>query len=211
MSTFQITGARATGLATIAADGTVLDTWYPSPELAEGIAASGSTRLSGAEAVAALGADVAKALSDCAVRGTTVVAVRTEIKSLAEAPTDTHDAYLRLHLLSHRQVAPHGANVTGIFGLLANVAWTNFGPCAVSEVPAARLKARAAGRLLEIKGVDKFPQMTDYVIPSGVRIANADRVHAHHMLWPATYGSTTSCAKLALSAYSKALMKSRVL
>ena len=176
MSTFQTTGARATGLATIAADGTVLDTWFPAPELAEGIAASGTTRLTESEAVAALGADAAKALSACSVRQVTVVAVRTEIKSLADAPTDTHDAYLRLHLLSHRLVLPHGANVAGIFGLLANVAWTNWGPCAVSEVPAARLKARAAGRVLEVKGVDKFPQMTDYVIPSGVRIANADRV-----------------------------------
>ena len=176
MSTFVTTGARATGLATLAADGTVLDTWFPAPELAEGIA---STRLTEAQAVAALsgfGADVAQALAACSVRGTTVVAVRTEIKSLADAPADTHDAYLRLHLLSHRLVAPHGANVTGIFGLLPNVAWTNFGPCALADVPAARLKARGTGRVLEIKGLDKFPQMTDYVIPSGVRIANADRV-----------------------------------
>ena len=142
MSTFQTTGARATGLATLAADGTVLDTWFPAPELAGDVAASGSTRLTEAEAIAALGADAAKALSACAVRGTTVVAVRTDIKSLADAPNDAHDAYLRLHLLSHRLVQPHGANVTGIFGLLANVAWTNFGPCAVSEVPAARMKAR---------------------------------------------------------------------
>jgi 2,3,4,5-tetrahydropyridine-2-carboxylate N-succinyltransferase len=169
MSTFQTTGARATGLATIAADGTVLDTWFPAPELAADVAASGSTRLTQAEAVAALGADVAQALVACSVRNATVVAVRTEIKSLADAPTDTHDAYLRLHL-------PHGANVTGIFGLLPNVAWTNFGPCALADVPAARLKARGTGRVLEIKGLDKFPQMTDYVIPSGVRIANADRV-----------------------------------
>ena len=102
MSTFVTTGARAIGLATLAADGTVLDSWFPAPELIDGIAASGSTRLSEAEAVAALGADVAKALAPCAVRGTTVVAVRTEIKSLADAPADTHDAYLRLHLLSHR-------------------------------------------------------------------------------------------------------------
>jgi 2,3,4,5-tetrahydropyridine-2-carboxylate N-succinyltransferase len=145
MSTLVTTGARATGLATLAADGTVLDTWFPAPELASDVIASGSTRLSEAEAVAALGADVAKALAACAVRGTTVVAMRTDIKSLADAPADTHDAYLRLHLLSHRLVQPHGANVTGIFGLLANVAWTNFGPCAVSEVPAARLKARAIG------------------------------------------------------------------
>ena len=176
MSTFVTTGARAIGLATLAADGTVLDTWYPAPELVDGLSASGSTLLSEAEAVAALGADVAAALAPCAVRSTSVVAVRTEIKSLADAPADTYDAYLRLHLLSHRLVAPHGANVAGIFGLLANVAWTNLGPCAIAEVPAARLRARASGRVLEVKGVDKFPQMTDYVIPAGVRIANADRV-----------------------------------
>ncbi|MBM3386848.1 MAG: 2,3,4,5-tetrahydropyridine-2,6-dicarboxylate N-succinyltransferase, partial [Betaproteobacteria bacterium] len=176
MSPFVTTGARAIGLATLAADGTVLDTWFPAPELMDGIATSGSTRLSEAQAVATLGADVAQAFKPCAIRNTTVVAVRTEIASLADAPADTHDAYLRLHLLSHRLVQPHGANVAGIFGLLANVAWTNFGPCAVADVPTARLKARAAGRLLEVKGVDKFPQMTDYVIPSGVRIANADRV-----------------------------------
>ena len=84
MSSYKTTGARATGLATLAADGTVLDTWFPAPELADGIAASSSTRLSEAEAVAALGADVALALSTCAIRGTTVVAVRTEIKSLAD-------------------------------------------------------------------------------------------------------------------------------
>ena len=174
MSTFQTIGARAIGLATIAADGTVLDTWFPAPELASDVAASGTTLVTAAEASAALSAEVA--LSACGVRNTTVVAVRTEIKSLADAPADTHDAYLRLHLLSHRLVQPHGANVAGIFGLLPNVAWTNFGPCALADVPAARLKARGTGRVLEIKGVDKFPQMTDYVIPSGVRIANADRV-----------------------------------
>ncbi len=85
MSTFVTTGARAIGLATLAADGTVLDSWFPAPELSEGIAASGSTRLTEAQAVAARGADVAKALTACAVRNTTVVAVRTEIKSLADA------------------------------------------------------------------------------------------------------------------------------
>lgn len=176
MSSFLLSGARATGLATLAADGTVLDTWFPAPELAFDVAASGSQRLSAEQAVAVLGADAPAALAPCSVRGVSVVAVRTEIKSLADAPVDTHDAYLRLHLLSHRLVQPHGANLTGVFGLLPNVAWTNFGPCAVADVPAARMRARAAGRLLEIKGVDKFPQMTDYVVPSGVRMANADRV-----------------------------------
>ena len=107
MSTLVTTGARATGLATLAADGTILDTWFPAPELADGIAASASTRLTEAEAVAALGADAAKALAACSVRNVTVVAVRTEIKSLADAPADTHDAYLRLHLLSHLLVKPN--------------------------------------------------------------------------------------------------------
>jgi 2,3,4,5-tetrahydropyridine-2,6-dicarboxylate N-succinyltransferase len=115
-------------------------------------------------------------LTTCQVRNVTLVAVQTEITSLADAPADAHDAYLRLHLLSHRLVRPNSINVTGIFGLLPNVAWTNFGPCPLEDVGAARLKARALGRVLEVKGVDKFPQMTDYVIPSGVRIANADRV-----------------------------------
>ena len=169
-------GARATGLATLAADGSVLDTWFPAPELSDSVQASGTTRLSEADAVAALGADAVAAMQACAVRGTTVVAVRTEIANLADGALDAHDAYLRLHLLSHRLVQPHGANMNGIFGLLTNVAWTNYGPCAVADVPAARLRARATGRALEVKGVDKFPQMTDYVIPSGVRIANADRV-----------------------------------
>ena len=144
MSTFVSTGARAIGLATLAADGTVLDTWYPAPELADGIAASGSTRLSAAEA-AALGEHAAQALAPCAVRNTTVVAVRTEIKSLADAPTDTHDAYLRLHLLSHRLVQPRTINLDGIFGLLPNVAWTTRGPVALDQLSAARLRARTHG------------------------------------------------------------------
>ena len=92
MSTFQPTGARATGLATLAADGTVLDTWFPAPELAGDVAQSGTTRLTAAEAVSALGIEAAQALAGCSVRNVTVVAVRTEIKSLADAPADTHDA-----------------------------------------------------------------------------------------------------------------------
>jgi 2,3,4,5-tetrahydropyridine-2,6-dicarboxylate N-succinyltransferase len=176
MSTLITTGARAAGLATLTADGIVLDTWFPAPELSSAVPQGGSARLSLEQAVGALGDAVAAALTTCQVRNVTVVAVQTEITSLAEAPADAHDAYLRLHLLSHRLVRPNSINVTGIFGLLPNVAWTNFGPCPLEEVGAARLKARALGRVLEVKGVDKFPQMTDYVIPSGVRIANADRV-----------------------------------
>ncbi|MGV7366313.1 2,3,4,5-tetrahydropyridine-2,6-dicarboxylate N-succinyltransferase, partial [Mycobacterium kansasii] len=82
---------------------------------------------------------------------------------------------LRLHLLSHRLVAPHGANLDGIFGLLAKVVWTNFGPCAVEGFETVRAKLRRRGAVA-VYGIDKFPRMVDYVTPSGVRIADADRV-----------------------------------
>ncbi|MEU8132248.1 2,3,4,5-tetrahydropyridine-2,6-dicarboxylate N-succinyltransferase [Streptodolium elevatio] len=169
-------GAVAAGLATLAADGTVLDTWFPAPELAPVGEKAETVRLSADEAVAALGADVAAGLGADEIRGVEVVAVRTVIGSLTDAPVDTHDAYLRLHLLSHRLVRPHGASLDGLFGLLANVAWTNLGPVAVDGVSAARLRARAARVSFEVTGVDKFPRMTEYVVPSGVRIADTTRV-----------------------------------
>ncbi|MGW3725580.1 2,3,4,5-tetrahydropyridine-2,6-dicarboxylate N-succinyltransferase, partial [Streptomyces sp. NPDC000851] len=110
------------------------------------------------------------------VRGVEVVAVRTVISSLDDKPLDTHDAYLRLHLLSHRLVRPNEQSLDGIFGLLANVAWTSLGPVAVDTLETVRLAARARGLHLSVFGVDKFPRMTDYVAPAGVRIADADRV-----------------------------------
>lgn len=88
----------------------------------------------------------------------------------------TPEVYLKLHLLSHRLVKPHGLNLQGIFGLLPNLAWTNEGAIDLDELPARQLQARAAGRILEVKSVDKFPQMTDYVVPRGVRIADTARV-----------------------------------
>ncbi|NUU25772.1 MAG: 2,3,4,5-tetrahydropyridine-2,6-dicarboxylate N-succinyltransferase [Streptomycetaceae bacterium] len=169
-------GAVAAGLATLAADGTVLDTWYPAPELTSGGEKAETVRLSADEAVAALGPVVAAGLGADDIRGVEVVAVRTVIGSLAEAPVDTHDVYLRLHLLSHRLVRPHGANLDGQFGLLANVAWSNLGPVAPDAVSTARLRARAARVPFEVTGVDKFPRLTEYVIPSGVRIADTTRV-----------------------------------
>ncbi|HEY8581640.1 MAG TPA: DapH/DapD/GlmU-related protein, partial [Capillimicrobium sp.] len=86
------------------------------------------------------------------------------------------DAYLRLHLLSHRLVRPHGLSLDGVFGALANVAWTTAGPVPVDRLPEVRLRARAQGLALGVTSVDKFPRMSDYVVPSGVRIADADRV-----------------------------------
>jgi 2,3,4,5-tetrahydropyridine-2,6-dicarboxylate N-succinyltransferase len=90
--------------------------------------------------------------------------------------SSTPEVYLKLHLLSHRLVKPHGINLEGIFGLLPNVAWTNKGPIDLNELPQKQLEARVAGELLAVKSVDKFPQMTDYVVPAGVRIADTSRV-----------------------------------
>ncbi|MEV7546698.1 MULTISPECIES: 2,3,4,5-tetrahydropyridine-2,6-dicarboxylate N-succinyltransferase [unclassified Streptomyces] len=176
MTATRTTGAVAAGLATLAADGTVLDTWFPAPELSAEPGPAGTERLTAEQAVELLGAAAAKALRSDAVRGVEVVAVRTVIASLEDKPLDAHDAYLRLHLLSHRLVKPHGQNLDGVFGLLANVAWTSLGPVAVDQVETVRLNARAEGLHLQVTSIDKFPRMTDYVAPKGVRIADADRV-----------------------------------
>ncbi|MFE3994353.1 2,3,4,5-tetrahydropyridine-2,6-dicarboxylate N-succinyltransferase [Streptomyces goshikiensis] len=176
MTATRTTGAVAAGLATITPDGTVLDTWFPAPELVSEPGPAGSERLTAEQAVELLGAAAAKALRQDAVRGVEVVAVRTVISSLEDKPLDAHDAYLRLHLLSHRLVKPHGQNLDGVFGLLANVAWTSLGPVAVDQVETVRLNARAEGLHLQVTSIDKFPRMTDYVAPKGVRIADADRV-----------------------------------
>ncbi|MFF4419209.1 2,3,4,5-tetrahydropyridine-2,6-dicarboxylate N-succinyltransferase [Streptomyces sp. NPDC001549] len=176
MTATRTTGAVAAGLATITADGTVLDTWFPAPELVAEPGPAGTERLTADQAVELLGAAAARAIRTDAVRGVEVVAVRTVISSLEDKPLDAHDAYLRLHLLSHRLVKPHGQNLDGVFGLLTNVAWTSLGPVAVDQVETVRLNARAEGLHLQVTSIDKFPRMTDYVAPKGVRIADADRV-----------------------------------
>jgi len=106
----------------------------------------------------------------------TKVPVVTYIGALDDAPVDAHDVYLRLHLLSHRLVQPHGLSLDGQFGLLANVVWTSMGPCDVPSFPAAQRAVRLSGAVLNVTSVDKFPRMIDYVVPSGVRIADAERV-----------------------------------
>jgi 2,3,4,5-tetrahydropyridine-2-carboxylate N-succinyltransferase len=157
-------------LATIAADGTVLDTWFPAPELiGEGV--SGTVRLS----VAEVPDDLAALVGRDEDRDVDIVAVRTVIASLADKAVDAYDAYLRLHLLSHRLVAPHGLNADGLFGVLTNVVWTNHGPCSIDGFEGVRARLRRRGQVT-VHGVDKFPRMVDYVVPSGVRIADADRV-----------------------------------
>jgi 2,3,4,5-tetrahydropyridine-2,6-dicarboxylate N-succinyltransferase len=165
-----VTSASGVGLATLAADGSVLDTWFPAPELG-GDGGSGTVRLSVAEVTE----DLAALAERDEARDVETVLVRTTIAALDEKPADAFDAYLRLHLLSHRLIAPHGANMDGVFGVLANVVWTNYGPCAVDGFETTRARLRKHGPVA-VYGVDKFPRMVDYVVPSGVRIADADRV-----------------------------------
>lgn len=152
--------AHGHGIATLAGT-TVLDVWYPAPALG---ALTGSPD---AALTSLVGTDD--------VRGVTRELVSIEI-DLTKAPSDAKDAYLRLHLLSHRLVKPHGAVMDGIFGLLANVVWTSHGPCSVEGFEITRAKLKAKYGHVSVYGVDKFPRMVDYVIPSGVRIADADRV-----------------------------------
>ncbi|MBA2644976.1 MAG: 2,3,4,5-tetrahydropyridine-2,6-dicarboxylate N-succinyltransferase [Solirubrobacterales bacterium] len=167
-------GAMAHGLATLTVpDGRVLEAFYPQPALdADSEAGSGTRRLNGLE----VPAELAHAVTADERRGVEVVAVTTTIASLAAPPEDAYDAYLRLQLISHRVIRPHECNLDGLFGLLANVAWTTHGPVDVAELPAVRLRFRATGEAIGVISVDKFPRMTDYVVPSGVRIADADRV-----------------------------------
>jgi len=152
--------AHGHGIATLAGT-TVLDVWYPAPSLG---AISGQPD---ASLQAMVGRDD--------VRGVSREIVSIEI-NLTVAPKDARDAYLRLHLLSHRLVKPHGASLEGIFGLLANVVWTSAGPCAVDGFEFTRARLKAQYGHVTVISVDKFPRMVDYVIPSGVRIADADRV-----------------------------------
>ena len=159
-STMNISLAHGHGIATLSGS-TVLDVWFPAPSLG---ALTGTPD-------AAL---VALATPD-ADRGVTREVVSVEI-DLATAPVDAKDAYLRLHLLSHRLVKPHGQSLDGIFGLLANVVWTSVGPCAVEGFELTRARLKAKHGTVTVYSVDKFPRMVDYVIPSGVRIADADRV-----------------------------------
>ena len=168
--------ATAAGLATLTPDGRVLDAWYPAPTLEDGSHEAGTSRLDPVAAEAELGAAAAASLGADPVRDVEVVAVRTTIADLGGPPADTYDAWLRLQLLSHRLVLPNSINLDGLFGLLVNVAWTQLGPVAAEAVVDTRLRARAAGTPLLIHALDKFPRLTDYVVPSGVRIADASRV-----------------------------------
>ncbi len=156
------------GLATVstdpASDGSVLDVWFPRPQL--------GTRPEGDD----VPRELAEAEGSDHARRVRREVVTMTIDDLAAAPTTTAEVWLRLHLLSHRLVQPHGQSMEGVFGLLTNVVWTSAGPCAVEGFEQTRARLRAQGQHVSVFGIDKFPRMTDYVVPTGVRIADADRV-----------------------------------
>ncbi|WP_291314805.1 2,3,4,5-tetrahydropyridine-2,6-dicarboxylate N-succinyltransferase [Corynebacterium sp. UBA2622] len=164
-----MTSAIARGIATVTYDGTVLDVWFPAPKLGEPVTQNGTKRLEEADA------RFEHLVGPDEDRGVARVAVETSIEDLSAPAIDAYDVYLRLHLLSHRLIAPHGANMDGVFGLLANVVWTNYGPCAVADFQMTRGRLAAKGPVV-VFSVDKFPRMVDYVVPSGVRIGDADRI-----------------------------------
>ena len=159
--------AWGAGLATIAADDSVLDTWYRWLGWGE----FGDDKCPTDEIESNLGM---RDRTD-EIRGVTIRPIRITI-DVDEPPSSPSDAYLRLHLLSHRLAAPRSINMEGTFGSLTNVAWTNLGPVAVGDINDVRLRVKLDGGVLSVHGLDKFPRMTDYVIPTGVRIADADRV-----------------------------------
>lgn len=150
------------GLVSTHDNGQILDTWFPSPALGR---ADGSTEP--AELASAAGRDEA--------RGVTTSVRLVEI-DLTAPPADMPDAYLRLHLLSHRLMRPNTINLDGLFGVLTNVVWTSAGPCAIEDFEATRLRLRARQGHVTVFSIDKFPRMVDYVIPAGVRIGDADRI-----------------------------------
>ncbi|MFM7355385.1 MAG: 2,3,4,5-tetrahydropyridine-2,6-dicarboxylate N-succinyltransferase [Actinomycetota bacterium] len=166
----KASAAYGYGISTISKDGTTLDTYFH--QLGLGAAEASRVDLTSLE-----GADIEREI--------TRVLVKTEIE-LDRPPASVADAYLRLHLLSHRLVKPHGLSLEGIFSILNNVVWTSHGPCAITGFDQVRLKLRAKYGYLAIYGVDKFPRMLDYVVPEGVRIADADRVRLGAYLSPGT-------------------------
>ncbi|TIC87354.1 2,3,4,5-tetrahydropyridine-2,6-dicarboxylate N-succinyltransferase [Nocardioides sp. GY 10113] len=155
--------AWAFGLTTYASDDSVLDTWFPQPALGDApvgvVAPKDLVALTGSDAVRRVERQVALVQID-----------------LDKAPRTAQDVWLRLHLISARLVRPHEINLDGVFGLLTNVVWTSAGPCAVDGFEQTRARLQAAGQHVTVHGVDKFPRMVDYVLPTGVRIADADRV-----------------------------------
>ena len=159
------------GLATIAAEGTVLDTWFPAPQL-------------GAASEAEAPGDLRRLVGQDEGLGVSRRIERVEI-DLDAPPASTPDVYLRLHLLSHLLAAPNSLNLDGVFGLLPTVLWTSRGPVAPDQAPFLRRQYLVRDGIT-ILSLDKFPRMLDYVVPDRVRIADASRVRLGAHLAPGT-------------------------
>ncbi|MFM1826245.1 MAG: hypothetical protein RLZZ37_880 [Actinomycetota bacterium] len=157
---FITEAASGIGIATVDGNKT-LDVWFPNPSLS-----ISPIQLN----------DSSKYERKDAIRGCEIKVVKTSIKDLSKPAVDVADAYLRLHLLSHRLVKPRTINLEGIFSILNNVAWTTIGPVLPEKVESVGANAKKVGTHLTVFSLDKFPRMLDYVIPSGVRVADADRV-----------------------------------
>ncbi|RNE48468.1 DapH/DapD/GlmU-related protein [Corynebacterium alimapuense] len=175
-------GAIAVGIANIAMDGTILDTWYPEPELIDGDDLVPGTERLGAQD---LPANLLKLVLLDEDRMVEQVAVRTTIADLHASPIDAHDVYLRLHLLSHRIVRPLEMNMDGAMRRLSTVVWTNKGPCTPDNFEFVRTTLRSRG-LIHVYGIEKLPRMVDFVVPSGISIAEAERVRLGAYLAPGT-------------------------
>lgn len=155
-----MTFAYGSGTATVARDGSVLDAHFTSLGLGRLPESATDSNVSA---------------SDDEIRALRIEPISIEI-DLTKPPTSVADSYLRLHLLSHRLIKPHGASLEGIFGILKNVVWTSVGPCQIEGFESVRSRLKERYGSITVYGIDKFPRMIDYVIPEGVRIADGDRV-----------------------------------
>lgn len=180
-------GAEGVGLATVTTTGVVLDTWFPHPRPAHP-PTSGTQRLTRERASAALGTDVLPLLGIDPVRDVEVIAVHTRIARLTDPPVDTHDTYLRLHLLSRHLVDPDAVTLYGALELLPMVVWTNHGPCPVAGFNTIRARLRARGPVT-VHRVDRLPRLLDYTLPSNTLAVDADdpRANAAPLGWPLAY------------------------
>ena len=191
-------GAWAVGLASIAGNGSVLEVLFPSPALGLANApneliraaghdgGSGTVEIHGHHAAELGAAELGDAVGTDDLRAVRSVCVLTVIADCSAPAADAYDGYLRLQLISHRLAPPGSLNFDGIFGVLTNVVWTDAGPCAAEGFAATRMRFMAAGRALQVRSVDKFARMTDYVVPEGVRIGDSDRVRLGAHLAPGT-------------------------
>ncbi|MDQ7982101.1 DapH/DapD/GlmU-related protein [Paraburkholderia sp. SARCC-3016] len=178
--------AYGAGLATVAGDGTILDTWFPVVRLNTASPAVGSHVLSNQETFEKLGKRGLNALAKDPVRDVQTIAIETLIEDLSQPPVDIHDLYLRFHLLSYRLIRPREANLEGFLTLLSDVAWTSLGPCKPEKVEELLWNGRGRGTLVDVRGVFKLPRMIDYVAPSDIWIADVNRVLLGAHLAPGT-------------------------